>query len=218
VWSTKRLSSPKPWEIEQLIASGAIHPSEYPIVNNNIANPTVTAKVEEDVNIEVHKDEPSFLAGQTKCMLHLSPIKVIQAPDGLLNHAALAGAALTKDQQELRQQEQNDWAGTEARDFNAPWLEPMSKDSERMSSQDLRGNLKGQKSKDVPQWKEVTFNKATMYGEISKLSIQDQRKSLPIYKLWDPLLQAIADVWPFCAFYGFSAHACSTASGAGHCW
>ena len=51
----------------------------------------------------------SFLAGQTKCTLHLSPIKVIQAPDGSLNRAALAGA-LAKERRELRQQEQNDEA------------------------------------------------------------------------------------------------------------
>ena len=201
VRSAKRLSSPERWEIKQLIASGAIHPSEYPDINDDITNPAVTAEVEEDVDIEVREDEPSFLAGQTKRTLHLSPIKVIQAPDGSLNRAALAGAALAKERRELRQQEQNDEADAEARDFNAPWLDPMSKDSERMFAQDLRGNLKGQKSKEVPQWKEVAFNKATTYGEISKLSIQDQRKSLPIYKLRDPLLQAIADVRPFHAIH-----------------
>ena len=94
----------------------------------------------------------------------------------------------------------------------------MSEDSNRMFARDLKGDLKGQKSKEIPQWKEVAFNKATTYGEIAKLSIQDQRKSLPIYKLRDPLLQAIADVRPFCAFHNFSAHVCSTASGAGRRW
>jgi ATP-dependent RNA helicase DHX8/PRP22 len=203
VRSAKRLSSPERWEIKQLIASGAIHPSEYPDINDDMTNPAVAAEVEEDVDIEVREDEPAFLAGQTKRTLHLSPIKVIQAPDGSLNRAALAGAALAKERRELRQQEQNDEADAEARDFSAPWLDPMSKDSERIFAQDLRGNLKGQKSKEVPQWKEVAFNKATTYGEISKLSIQDQRKSLPIYKLRDPLLQAIADVGSFYAMHPF---------------
>ena len=217
VRSAKRLSSPERWPGRSNVASGAIHPSDYPDINDDITNPAVTPEVEEDVDIEMCKDEPSFLAGQTNRTLHLSPIKVIRAPDGSLNRAALAGAALAKERRELRQQEQNDEADAEAQDFNAPWLDPMSKDFERMFAQDLRGNLKGQKSTEVPQWKEVAFNQTT-YGEISKSSIQDQRKSLPIYKLRDLLLQAIADVRPFCAFHGFSAHVCSTASGAGCRW
>jgi len=61
-----------------------------------------------------------------------------------------------------------------------------------MFAQDLRGNLKGQKAGEVPKWKEL--NKATTFGEITTLSIQDQRKSLPIYKLRDPLLPAIGEV------------------------
>ena len=63
-----------------------------------------------------------------------------------------------------------------------------------MFAQDLRGNLRGQKAGEQPKWKEATFNKATTYGEITSLSIQEQRKSLPIYKLREPLLQAIKDV------------------------
>ena len=72
----------------------------------------------------------------------------------------------------------------------------MAKDSERTFAQDLRGNLRDQKA-EVPKWRESTFNKATTYGEITALSIQDQRKSLPIYKLREPLLQAISDVMSF---------------------
>jgi ATP-dependent RNA helicase DHX8/PRP22 len=80
----------------------------------------VAAEVEEDVYIEVREDEPAFLAGQTKRTLHLSPIKVIQAPDGSLNCAALSSAVLAKEWRELRQQEHNDEADAEARDFSAP--------------------------------------------------------------------------------------------------
>jgi hypothetical protein len=106
------MSSPERWEIKQLIASGAVNASEYPDINKDFSNLTAVVEVEEDVDIEVREDEPVFLASQTKSTLHLSPVKIIQAPN----------------------------------------------------------------------------------REISKLSIQDHRKSLPIYKLRDPLLQAIADV------------------------
>jgi len=38
--------------------------------------------VEEDIDIEVNGLEPSFLSGQTKMTLELSPVKIVKAPDG----------------------------------------------------------------------------------------------------------------------------------------
>jgi ATP-dependent RNA helicase DHX8/PRP22 len=109
-----------------------------------------------------------------------------------MNRAALAGASLAKERRELRQQETNEKADSEARDFNAPWLDPMATENDRVFAQDLRGNLQGQAH--ATHWKEQTFNKATTFGKITSLSIQDQRKSLPIYKLRDELLNAIKEV------------------------
>ncbi|KAG7452227.1 P-loop containing nucleoside triphosphate hydrolase protein [Guyanagaster necrorhizus] len=191
VRSAKRLTSPERWEIKQLISSGAIDASEYPELDEEMNNPMVHAEIEEELDVEIREDEPPFLAGQTKRTLDLSPVKVVKAPDGSLNRAALAGASLAKERRELRQQEANEQVDSEARDFSQPWLDPMAKESDRTFAQDMRGNLKGQKAGEVPKWKEQTFNKATTFGEITTLSIQDQRKSLPIYKLRDPLLQAI---------------------------
>lgn len=203
--SAKRLTSPERWEIKQLIASGAIDASEYPDLDEDLGNPMAHAEVEEELDVEIREDEPPFLAGQTKRTLDLSPVKVVKAPDGSLNRAALAGASLAKERRELRQQEANEEADSEARDFSQPWLDPMSKESDKMFAQDLRGNLKGQKAGEVPKWKEQTFNKATTFGEITTLSIQDQRKSLPIYKLRDSLLQAIGEVT---IYYLFRYNAC----------
>jgi ATP-dependent RNA helicase DHX8/PRP22 len=194
--SAKRLTSPERWEIKQLISSGAIDASEYPDLDEDFSNPTARAEVEEELDVEVREEEPAFLAGQTKRTLDLSPVKIVKAPDGSMNRAALAGASLAKERRELRQQEVNAEADSEARDFSAPWLDPMSKDSDKVFAQDLRGNLRGQKVGEQPKWKEATFNKATTFGEITSLSIQDQRKSLPIYKLRESLLQAIKEVRP----------------------
>ena len=195
VRSAKRLSSPERWEIKQLISSGAIDASEYPDLDEDFTNPVARAEVEEELDVEVREEEPAFLNGQTKRTLDLSPVKIVKAPDGSLNRAALAGAALAKERRELRQQEANDKADSEARDFGAPWQDPMAKESERMFAQDLRSHLRGQQSEsESSSWRSSTFNKATTFGEITSLSIQDQRKSLPIYKLREPLLQAIQDV------------------------
>ncbi|KAF8738666.1 hypothetical protein AX14_010761 [Amanita brunnescens Koide BX004] len=193
VRSTKRLTSPERWELKQLISSGAIDASEYPELEEDLGNPMAQVEIEEELDVEIREDEPPFLAGQTKRTLDLSPVKIVKAPDGSLNRAALAGASLAKERRELRQQEANELADSQTRDFNQPWLDPMSKDSERTFAQDMRGNLRSQRAGEVPRWKEQAFNKATTYGEITALSIQDQRKALPIYKLRDPLLQAIGD-------------------------
>ncbi|KAH9828688.1 P-loop containing nucleoside triphosphate hydrolase protein [Rhodofomes roseus] len=191
VRSAKRLTSPERWEIKQLISSGAIDASEYPDLDEEYANPTARAEVEEELDVEIREEEPPFLAGQTKKTLDLSPVKIVKAPDGSLNRAALAGTSLAKERRELRQQEAIEQADSEARDFSAPWLDPMAKEGDRVFAQDLRGNLLGQKAGEQPKWKEATFNKATTYGEITSLSIQDQRKSLPIYKLREQLIQAV---------------------------
>ncbi|KAF9055976.1 ATP-dependent RNA helicase DHX8 [Panaeolus papilionaceus] len=191
VKSAKRLTSPERWEIKQLISSGAIDASEYPDLDEDFSNPMARAEIEEEVDVEIREEEPPFLAGQTKRTLDLSPVKVVKAPDGSLNRAALAGASLAKERRELRTQEANEEADSQARDFSQPWLDPMSKESDKMFAQDLRGNIRGQKAGEVPSWKQSSFNKATTFGEITSLSIQEQRKSLPIYKLRDPLLKAI---------------------------
>lgn len=194
VRSAKRLTSPERWEIKQLISSGAIDASEYPDLDEELNNPVAHAEIEEELDIEIREEEPPFLAGQTKRTLDLSPVKIIKAPDGSLNRAALAGASLAKERRELRQQEANEEADSEARDFSQPWHDPMAKETDKVFAQDLRGHLRGQKAHEVPSWKQSSFNKTTTYGEITSLSIQEQRRSLPIFKLRDPLLKAIDEV------------------------
>ncbi|KAF9024147.1 P-loop containing nucleoside triphosphate hydrolase protein [Hymenopellis radicata] len=179
--STKRLTSPERWEIKQLISSGALAASDFPDLEEDFNNPMAHAEIEEELDVEIREDEPPFLAGQTKRTMDLSPVKIVKAPDGSLNRAALAGASLAKERRELKQQEANEQADSEARDL----------DVDKTFAQDLRGNMKGQKAGEVPKWKEQTFNKATTFGQITTMSIQDQRKSLPIYKLRDSLLEAI---------------------------
>jgi ATP-dependent RNA helicase DHX8/PRP22 len=192
--SAKRLTSPERWEIKQLIASGQMDASEYPNIDEDVYNPTARAEVEEELDVEVRDEEPAFLAGQTKRSLEMSPVKIIKAPDGSLNRAALAGAALQKERKELRQQELNEQADAEARDFATPWLDPMAQGEDKVFAQDLKGHILGQKANETQEWKAATFNKTTTFGKVTNLSIEEQRKGLPIYKLRDPLVQAIRDV------------------------
>ena len=53
--------------------------------------------------------------------------------------------------------------------------------------------IRDRAARDVPEWKQKAFGKATSYGQRSSLSIAEQRKNLPIYKLREQLIQAVND-------------------------
>lgn len=192
----KRMTSPERWEIKQLIASGAISALDYPDIDEEY-NATLAGEgdfeEEEDVDIEVREDEPPFLAGQTKQSLELSPIRVVKAPDGSMNRAAMGGTALAKERRDLRQQEAQDKAAEQASqvDLNAQWQDPMMAPDQRKFASDLR-NPQAHKAPDaMPEWKRVTQNKEQSLGKRTSMSIKQQRESLPVYKFRKQLLDAV---------------------------
>lgn len=191
--TARRLTSPERWELKQLIASGHAKASDFPDLDDDFTTPA-KAEADEELDIEVKDEEAPFLAGQTRRALDLSPVKIVKAPDGSLNRAAVAGASLAKERRELRQQEANETADSETRDLSTPWLDPMKSEADKMFAQDVRGNVMGRKAQDEPAWKKETFNKATSFGKITTMSIQEQRQSLPIYKLKEALVTAMREV------------------------
>jgi len=196
--SARRLTSPERWEIKQLIASGAASAADYPNLDDDLTTPGSThgmaaaATAEEELDIEMREDEAPFLKGAHRRVLDLSPVKIVKAPDGTLNRAALAGAGLAKERRELRQQEANERADAETQDTSTAWLDPVAKPHERLFAQDARDNTMGKKQEESG-WKQATFNHATTYGKITSLSITEQRASLPIYKLRDALVKAVKE-------------------------
>ncbi|GAA6013358.1 hypothetical protein JCM10207_000867 [Rhodosporidiobolus poonsookiae] len=200
--SVRRMTSPERWEIKQLIASGAASASDYPGLDDDFRNDgfgtggtlgaSMDDEADQELDIEMNEAEAPFLSGQTKRALELSPVKIVKAPDGGLNRAAMAGAALAKERRELKAQAAQDEADSEARDVNTPWLDPMTAPHERSFAADARGIAAGQRAKDVPAWKKETFNQATTFGKITSMTITEQRKSLPIYKFRDQLIEAFA--------------------------
>lgn len=189
----KRMTSPERWEIRQLIASGVIKASEYPDINEdyNAAMNGEQIEEEEDVDIEVREDEPPFLAGQTKRSLELSPIRVIKAPDGSMNRAAMQGDVLAKERRELRQQEAQDKAAQEASrtDLGQEWNDPMVAPGERRFASDLR-QPKPHPAAEVPEWKKIASGKGEL-GKRTNLSIKQQRESLPAFKMRKQFLDAV---------------------------
>ena len=193
----KRLTSPERWEIKQLIASGALSAMDYPDIDEEY-NMTLRGEgefeEEEDIDIEVRGEEPPFLAGQTKQSLELSPIRVVKAPDGSMNRAAMAGTTLAKERRELRQQQAADAAAEEAQkvDLSAQWQDPMIAPGQHKFASDLK-SANAAPPQDLPEWKRVTMSKNTSFGRITNLSIKEQRESLPVFKLRSSLIKAIRE-------------------------
>ncbi|KAJ5619931.1 Nucleic acid-binding OB-fold [Penicillium lagena] len=193
----KRLTSPERWEIKQLIASGAVSAADYPDLDEEY-HATLTGEAtfeeEEDVDIEVKDEEPPFLAGQTKQSLELSPIRVVKAPDGSMNRAAMSGTSLAKERRELKQQEAQGKAAERAADvdLNAQWQDPMVAPEDRQFATDLR-SAQQPKDETVPEWKRVTMGKNTSFGKRTNMTIKQQRESLPVYKFRKQLLDAVKE-------------------------
>ncbi|KAH8487532.1 hypothetical protein H0E87_026200 [Populus deltoides] len=188
----KRMSSPEKWEAKQLIASGVLSVQEYPMYDEEIDGLLYQEEgVEEELEIEMNEDEPAFLQGQTRYSVDMSPVKIFKNPEGSLSRAAALQSALIKERREVREQQQRTMLDSIPKDLNRPWEDPMPETGERHLAQELRGV--GLSAYDMPEWKKDAFGKALTFGQRSKLSIQEQRQSLPIYKLKKELIQAVYD-------------------------
>ncbi|KAH0981111.1 hypothetical protein GBA52_008288 [Prunus armeniaca] len=165
----KRMSSPEKWEAKQLIAS--------------------EEGAEEELEIELNEDEPAFLNGQSRYSVDMSPVKIFKNPEGSLGRAAALQSALIKERREVREQQQRTMLDSIPKDLNRPWEDPMPETGERHLAQELRGV--GLSAYDMPEWKKDAFGKTISFGQRSKLSIQEQRQSLPIYKLKKELIAAV---------------------------
>ncbi len=194
----KRMTSPERWEIKQLIASGAISALDYPDIDEEY-NATLAGEgdfeEEEDVDIEVRDEEPPFLAGQTKQSLELSPIRVVKAPEGSMNRAAMSGTSLAKERRDLRQSEAQDKAAEQASqvDLNAQWQDPMMAPDQRKFASDLRNAQANKVTEAMPEWKRATQSKDQSLGNRTSMTIKQQRESLPVYKFRKQLLEAVND-------------------------
>ena len=191
----KRMSSPERWETKQLIASGvlpasALDPAFEEDGQGNFMN-LHEEGAEEEIEIDLNEAEPPFLQGQTHASgVDVSPIKIVKVPDGSLQRAAMTQSALAKERRELKEQQQRSEMEAVPKDLSRPWEDPMAQEDRQLAAE-VRGT--GLAARDVPEWKQKAFGKATSYGQRSSLSISEQRKGLPIYKLREQLIQAVND-------------------------
>ncbi|KAL4334102.1 hypothetical protein GQ457_07G033260 [Hibiscus cannabinus] len=188
----KRMSSPEIWEAKQLMASGVLRVDEHPMYDEDGDGMLYEEEgAQEEFEIEMNEYEPAFLQGQTRYSVDLSPVKIFKNPEGSLSRAAALQSALIKERREVREQQQRTMLDSIPKDLNRPWEDPMPETGERHLAQELRGV--GLSAYDMPEWKKDAYGKALTFGQRSKLSIQEQRQSLPIYKLKKELVQAVHD-------------------------
>ncbi|KAL0283913.1 UNVERIFIED_CONTAM: putative pre-splicing factor ATP-dependent RNA helicase DEAH5 [Sesamum angustifolium] len=186
------MSSPERWEAKQLIASGVMSVKEYPMFDEDGDGMLYQEEgAEEELEIELNEDEPAFLQGQSRYSIDMSPVKIFKNPEGSLSRAAALQSALIKERREVREQQQRTMLDSIPKDLNRPWEDPMPETGERHLAQELRGV--GLSAYDMPEWKKDAYGKALTFGQRSKLSIQEQRQSLPIYKLKNELVKACHD-------------------------
>lgn len=194
----RRMTSPERWEIRQLIASGVAKAADYPDLEEDY-NATLRGdgemELEQEVDIEVRDDEPPFLAGQTKQSLELSPIRVVKAPDGSMNRAAMCGTAIAKERKELKQQEADAAAKEKQTNQNlsSQWHDPMADPDKRTFASDLRSARMHAEPDEVPEWKKAVVPKGQPVGKRTKLSMKEQRESLPMFAFRSQIIQAVQE-------------------------
>lgn len=189
----KQLSAAELWEARQLINAGVLPVSQYPTFDAEGGNGILqSTEVEELIDIEINDDEPAFLKGQTKLAKEFEPVRIVKNPDGSLQRAALNQNQLAKERKELKQAQNNSLIDAIPKDLNKSWADPMADASDRRFAQDLRSiNMLG--SSELPEWKQKTQTKGISYGQISNKSLKEQREGLPIYRLKNELMSAMAN-------------------------
>lgn len=188
--SRKRMSSPERWEAQQLINSGVLSVADYPTFDDEHGLVRIEDR-EEEFELELNDEEPTFLKGQTKASRELSPVRIVKNPDGSMQRAAMTQSSLAKERRELRRTQANEAADSAPKDLNGPWEDPMPESGGRNLAIESRSRNMGS-SAEVPEWKRKAQGKNVSYGQVSTKSIIQQREGLPIFKLKHELMSAIS--------------------------
>ncbi|KPJ00144.1 ATP-dependent RNA helicase DHX8 [Papilio xuthus] len=187
-----RISSPERWEIKQMISSGVIDKSELPDFDEETGLLPKDEDGEADIEIELVEEEPPFLQGHGRALHDLSPVRIVKNPDGSLAQAAMMQSALAKERREQKMLQREQEMESLPTGLNKNWIDPLPEADGRALAANMRGS--GITPQDLPEWKKhVIGGKKSSFGKKTNLSLLEQRQSLPIYKLKDELIKAVAD-------------------------
>ena len=186
----KRLSSPEKFELTQLAKVNVLSKTELPYYDEETGLlPKLDEEDNEDIEIELREDDAPFLTGYGRSKAtDLSPVRIMKNPDGSLAQAALMQGALSKERRELateqRQAELNKLYSKD-KDWNDPMPDLNSDDQNKLAAPSTL---------EMPEWKKhVAGGVKASLGRKTDLSILEQRRSLPIFKLREELIKAIRE-------------------------
>ncbi|XP_065366675.1 ATP-dependent RNA helicase DHX8-like [Calliphora vicina] len=128
----------------------------------------------EDIEIEIVEEKPPFLSGYDRTLHEFSPVCIVKNPNGSLAQAAMMQLTLSKERMEQKMLREQNMGLIKTSIDTLP-----DGDSSHM---------------EVPEWKKyVIGGKKSSFGKKTDMSLVEQRQSLPIYKMRDDLIKAVAD-------------------------
>lgn len=191
--ATHRVSSPDRFEIEQMYRSGQVRLEDMPTFDRarGALLELDDRKERVDRDVELNEDQPVFLRGYMAHGFQLSPVKIVANPTGSMARAAITQGALSKERREIRDSARNALQDSiPQHELSLMKADPMAQGD----SQAMVEALVKQPDSDVPEWKRSVFGAgANKLGQVVSKTIQEQRQSLPIFKVRDQLLKAIHD-------------------------
>ncbi|KAI3889979.1 hypothetical protein MKW92_037281 [Papaver armeniacum] len=178
VGSLKRMRSP------DMFGTGSLH-ARYCAMYDEDGNGAI-----EELEIELNED--ALLKGQTPYTVKMLPtIKISTSPEGVSSRAPCLQSVPTEKRRKVLGQLLQVILDAMPRDPNRPQEDSVAERSDRHLAQEPRGV--GLAAYDLPEWEKKPYSKALAFGGRSKLSIQEQRQSLPVYKFKNELIQAVHD-------------------------
>uniref|UniRef100_A0AC35TR15 RNA helicase n=1 Tax=Rhabditophanes sp. KR3021 TaxID=114890 RepID=A0AC35TR15_9BILA len=171
-----RMSSQERWELQQMRGAGALKNCDLPDFDDEYGVLPDEDELNdiEDTEIELVEDEPDFLKG--------------------LGQAAIMQSGLHKARKEAKTKSRREQEDEKNRNIQrgATTQDPMARKKVDVEEEEMAPRAAA--TKDMPEWyKHVTQEGRVTYGQKTALSIQEQRDSLPIFKLKTQLVQAITD-------------------------
>lgn len=193
----RRLTSPERWEISQLIASGAVSAKDYPelagVEDPNAAFEDTPIKEEEEIEVEIElkKEEPKFLKGQTQNSIELEPVKIFKNPEGSLNRSAMNGSKLAREfkDEKLKERMEKEKITRKEKSRSTDSHDPLN--SMQSTPEPSTNDPKTQNF--ISDWKKSQMTKSIKYGKRTTLPIKEQRESLPVFTMRQELVNAVRD-------------------------